>query len=212
MFKFAVPYHSQKKKSSDCGPVCVQMALDFFGIKEKLPNLVKDLNYTDMGTSAYDNAILLLKRGFKVSAVTAHPLLFSPDYISKIRNNEDLVGHLDKRSKQMNRFRKGIKLIKDFILQGGKMQLEIPGERHVQAALKRGSLILALLDARALGSKEGGFHFVVISGYKKGFVYINNPLRESARQAWFPVDRFFYGLHTSTDVDIDNGALLIVSK
>ena len=209
---FSIPYISQKKGSQDCGPVCVQMALEFFGVKEKLPNLVKDLTYTHMCTSAYDNAMLLLKRGLKISAITAHPLLFPPDHISKIRNNEDLVGILNKRSKQLSHFREGINLIKDFILKGGKMKLEIPGEKHVQAALKNGSLVLALLDARALGSKEGGFHFVLVSGYKKGFVYINNPLRESARQAWFPVERFFYGLHASTDADIDNGTLLVVGK
>lgn len=210
--KFSIPYISQKKGSQDCGPVCVQMTLEFFGIKEKLSTLKKDLNYTDMGTSAYDNGMLFMKRSFQVTAITAHPMLFSPDHISKIKEKADLVAHLNKKMKLMTRFKKGIGFIKNFVMRGGKMQLEIPNKKHIQVALEKGSLVIALLDARALGSTQGGFHFVVVSGYKKGFIYVNNPLLESARQAWFPVERFFYGLHASTDADIDNGTLLVVGK
>lgn len=71
--------------------------------------------------------------------------------------------------------------------------------------------MLALLYGRALGAKEGGFHFVVVSGYKKGAVYLNNPLPES-RTGWFAIDDFMYALYSSTCVDMDNGSLLVVGK
>jgi hypothetical protein len=210
--KISIPYHVQKKSSQDCGPVCVQMILEYFGKQKKLSELTKQLQYAKMGTSAYDNARLLLQEKLAVTAVTAHPMLFPADKIKKLTSKKILLKHLDGQAKKFKRFKPGIKLIKNFISADGKMKLEIPQALHIQNALDKGSLVLALLYAQALGSNEGGFHFIVISGYKKNKVYINNPSPYSQRQGWFPMDQFLYGLHASTCADIDNGTLLIVSK
>ncbi len=210
--KISIPYHSQQKDSQDCGPVCVQMVLEYFGIKKKLSELTRHVQYAKMGTSAYDNALLLLKENLTVTAVTAHPMIFPPDRIKKLKNKNELLKYLEQLIKKSKRFKSGIKLIKNFITTGGILRLEIPQEKHIKDALHKGGLVLALFHGGALGSKEGGFHFAVISGHKKNFVYINNPLLNSARQAWFPLDKFFYGLHASTCADSDNGTLLIVNK
>ena len=83
--KIAIPYHSQKPGSQDCGPVCVQMILEHFNKKILLKDIVTQLSYGKMGTSAYQNGSVLLKNNLSVTATTAQPILFSPDIIKKLK-------------------------------------------------------------------------------------------------------------------------------
>jgi hypothetical protein len=210
--KIELPLKLQEQGSKDCGPVCVQMVLEYFGINKDQSYLREKLTYVEAGTSAYDNASLLLNEGFKVTAVTAQPLLFSPDTIAEIKNTDDVLKIVEAKYISAEKDRPILETLKKFLLQGGDLKIEIPSYKHIQQALEESKPIIALIYGRALGSKEGGFHFIVISGYEDGKVFINNPLPESKKQGWFPIEHFLYALHSSTTADIDNGTLLVVSK
>lgn len=212
MKKLNVPLHLQGSKSLDCGPVCVQMVLEYFGIQRDLPYLQKKLSYNDVGTSAYDNASLLIDQGLQVTAVTAHPMLFPPDQAKALSSNEEIVKMLKLKAKRMPRHKSVLKTFEKFLNSGGRLKMEIPTDKHVRKAIDSKQPLIALLFGQALGSLEGGFHFVVVTGYDDKYVYANNPLPQSKKQAKYPFSQFLYGLHTSTTSDIDNGTLLIVSK
>lgn len=214
MKKIDIPLKLQNKGTQDCGPVCVQMVLEYFGTIRDLESLIKNLKYAKYGTSAYDNGALLLGSGLKVVAITAQPRIFPPEIISSIYSKKDLLKTIgDKKEQSKNQQDKdNLNTFEKFLEKGGEIKLEIPNFNHVKEAIDNGQLVIALLLGQALGKNEGGFHFVIISGYKENQVYITNPLEKSSQQAWFPIDRFLYALHSSTSVELDNGTLLVVSK
>ncbi len=209
-----IPLKLQEKGSQDCGPVCVQMVLEYFKLNQNFDSLKEKLRYNEVGTTAYDNASLLIDEGLKVTAITAQPRLFSPDKIATITSKELLYEVIQKKMEQVTttRDKDNLETFIKFLDKGGEFKLEIPGFSHIKEAIDNGYPVIALLIAQALGSKEGGYHFVVVSGYDEGRVYINNPAQSSSQQAWFPIERFLYAIHASTVGDFDNGTLLVVSK
>ncbi len=209
-----VPLRLQEVGTLDCGPVCAQMVLEYFGITQDFQSLKDKLLYNEVGTTIYDNGSLLLDLGLKVTAITAQPRLFSPEVIESITSKDLLNEVIDKKIEKVTttRDKDNLETFKKFLNKGGGVKLEIPSFSHIKEAIDNGHPVIALLIAQALGSKEGGYHFVVVSGYDEGRVYINNPAQNSSQQAWFPIERFLYAVHASTVADFDNGTLLIVSK
>ena len=212
MKKLEVPLRLQSENSQDCGPVCVQIVLEYFGIQTSLESLISKLTYVESGTSAYDNGSLLLSVGLKVKAITAQPLLFSPNTIHSFKGKDDYIQAAAKRSSKVPADKPILDTLVTYLEQGGEMQLQIPSFEHIKEAIDAGNLIIALLYGNALGSNEGGFHFCVVNGYDEEKVFITNPLPTSKRQDWFPVADFLFAVHSSTTKDVDNGTLLVISK
>lgn len=196
----------------DCGPVCVQMVLESFGISVELKDLVSRLEYGESGTSAYDNGVLLLSEKLKVKAITAQPLLFSPDTIPEIKTRKDFAKIINARAEKVPSDKPILDTLTKFLQEDGEMVLEIPTFKHIQETIDASGLIIALLYGKALGSEEGGYHFVVVNGYRDEEVFITNPSPKSQKQGWFPVSDFLYAVHTSTTKEVDNGTLLVIFK
>jgi len=211
MKKINIKVFFQKNKSQDCGPVSTQMVLNHFGKEKRLEEIKTNMTYVPGGTYIYDNGLVVLGADLTAELVTANPLLFKQEERVSLKKEQDILKHLSSMKRKKNSKKSAITLFQNFIKEGGKVKIEIPGIDHVVRAIDSNRLIIALLYGGALGRREGGFHFVVITGYKKGFVYINNPGKRT-RQGWFPEEDFLYALHASTCVDVDNGSLLIVGK
>ncbi|MBI4087104.1 hypothetical protein HY416_03970 [Candidatus Kaiserbacteria bacterium] len=212
MRKLVVPLYLQAPKSVDCGPVCVRMVLSYFGIRRSLAFLQKKLHYDKTGTSSYDNGALLLDEGLRVTAVTANPMLFPPDIVRSLKNKKHLQELITKKSKTTPKYKKCLKTLEKFLEKGGNLIIEIPNAKHVRAAIDAKRPIIALLYGKAMGSNEGTFHFVVVTGYDGKHVFINNPYPKSKRQWKCPMDTFLYAVHSSSVGYIDNATLLIISK
>lgn len=199
----------QKNGSVDCGPVSSQMILSYFGMINSLENIKSQMSMGDFGTYIYDNGLLFLEHNLKATLITANPLIFKNEDLRKLSSEIDIKKHLSKIIKKKPKLKKPLHLFKKYIDAGGKVLLKIPTIIHIQKALDKNKLILALIYGGVLGTNEGGFHFVVVSGYKKNHVHIHNPLKKS-KQGWFKNEDFIYALHSSTCADVDNGSLLIV--
>jgi hypothetical protein len=153
------------------------MVLEYFGINHDFQSLKNNLLYNESGTTAFDNGSLLLDLGLSVTVVTAQPRLFSPEIISSITSKEVLQEVISKKMKQVKtvRDKDNLETFKKFLNKGGQYKLEIPNLNHLKEAIDNGQPVIALLIAQALGSKEGGYHFVVVSGYDEDSVHITNP-------------------------------------
>lgn len=199
----------QDTGSLDCGPVCVQMILKYFGLEKDIILLKENLKYNENGTSIYDNGLVLMNAGLTVTAITAQPYLFPPDL--NFNSKDSIFLRIQERSEKLTKYKEGLDVMVNFLQKGGGIKVEIPKFVHIKNAIDNGNPVLALVYAQALGSKEGGFHFVVVNGYNDEQVHITNPSK-IATSGWYPVEHFFYALHTSTTYDIDNGTLLVISK
>jgi hypothetical protein len=210
--KFTIPYYSQADGSNDCGPTCAQMILDYYGIKHTIEHLRTQLTYDETGTSIYDNGLLLLNNDLQTEAITAQPLLFSPDTLEKYNTNEKLLTYLTNKEKEAKDGTWILRTMRHYLEKNGTIKVEIPTIEHIKTAINNDRPVMALMHAGSLGSNEGQFHFVVLTGYDDQRVFINNPWPYAQRQEWFPIDRFMYGLYASTCEAFDNGTLLIASK
>lgn len=204
-----MPLYLQEEGSVDCGPVCSRMMLEYFGIRRTLDELRAKVRYSEVGTSSYDNGSIFLCEGFRTRAVTAHPLLFPPDLQEKLADKGKLLDRIQGLAGRLTDKADNLRTLTKFLQLGGELCMEIPAFRHIKEAIDVGSPVLALMYAKALGNNEGGFHFVVANGYKRGFVHVMNPSPRAMNQAWFPVDRFLYAVHASTCADVDNGTLIV---
>jgi ABC-type bacteriocin/lantibiotic exporter with double-glycine peptidase domain len=211
MKKIDIEVFFQTNKSADCGPVCTQMVLNHFGKSKKLEEIKSKVNYVPGGTYMYDNGLVILNMGLKVELITANPLLFKQEDRSVLKSEKSILKHLTVIKRKKGAKKQAISIFQDFIKQGGLVKIEIPSLDHIKKAIDQNKLVIVLLFGGALGKKEGGFHFVVVTGYKKGFVHINNPGKKT-RQGWFPEDDFLYALYSSTCADVDNGSFLVIGK
>lgn len=213
MKQLPVPSYLQDDGSPDCGPVCVQMVLGYYGLDRDVQDLKKTLAYGANGTSAYENGIILLREGFAVRIVTAQPRLFSPNTIPDLRTQDDIVRVIeDRMALQKEDETQELEKMIRFVKEGGIIQLAIPAFEHIKEAIDAESPVIALMFGKAMGSNEGGYHFVVVSGYEEGRVFITNPSPISQKQAWFPFKDFIYGVHAATTHELDNGTFLIASR
>ncbi len=211
MKKIDIEVFFQTNKSLDCGPVCTQMVLNYFGKGKKLEEIKTKVNYVPGGTYIYDNGLVILNEGLKAELITSNPLLFKQEDRSTLKTEKSILKHLTAIKRKKGAKKQAIGIFQDFIKQGGRVKIEIPTLDHLKKAIDQNKLIIVLLYGGALGKKEGGFHFVVVTGYKNGFVHINNPGKKS-RQGWFPESDFIYALYSSTCADVDNGSLLVVGE
>lgn len=212
MKKFDIPLYIQEEGSVDCGPTCVRMILEYYGIKKSFDELQKALYYTAVGTSIFDNGSLLLDNGLKVMSYTAQPMLFPADKISELKTNNDIRKIIVNKMNTHENYKNNLTTFIKYLDKGGEINVEIPTFAHVKTAIDNGSPVLALLYGQALGANEGEFHFVVVSGYDDDMVFINSSWPQSIKQGWFPLKNFLYAVHTSTTADIDNGTLLIATR
>ena len=213
MKQLNVPLILQEHGSIDCGPTSVQMVLQYFDIQKSLPQLQAKLHYDPkIGTSLFDNGSLFLDEGFQTTVVTAQPLLFPPDIQKTITNEKDIETLVENKLEENTKQKHILKTFLIYLKKVGKVKLEIPAFTHIKKAIDDNMPVIALLNAQSLGSNEGEWHFVVVTGYNDNEVFLNNPWPLSRKQGWFPFEQFIYGVHASTCVAIDNGTFLIASK
>ena len=177
----------------------------------KIDEIKDGMSYMPGGTYLYDNGLVILKEGLDTELITANPLIFSQEVRQEMRIKNNLSKYLLKTEENNPKLKVPLSLFRKFLTNGGKVKVEIPKILHIKNALDKERLIIALVYGRALGKNEGDFHFVIVSGYKKGHLYINNP-GLTTRQGWFTESDFLYALHSSTCVDVDNGSLLSVGS
>jgi hypothetical protein len=206
-----VPLRLQGEKSLDCGPACMAMVLDYYKKTRPVAELREGLEYAEGGTYLFDNARKLFESGLGATVITAHPMVFRyrdgwP------RDAGGITAALLEAETKFPRYRRGIGHLRNFMEAGGSVRVEIPAMRHVAEAIDNGNPLVAALHTGALGTFQGGYHILVVSGYGEDEVHLTNPWPKSDKRGWYPADRFFYSLHTSTAYDVDNGSLLVVEN
>jgi len=213
--KLDVPLYLQKKGSVDCGIICTQMILEYYGIQELFSDLKNKLNVDEVGLYAPQIGIYFLENGFSVELVTQHPGLFTirdqgTSQVEISKRFEDLISNSksDQDKKVLNFFLK-------YQEHGGKIDVKIPDMTDIMGEIKNNRPLITLFTSHFLTelNPDFDFHYNVITGFDKRYLYLNNPYSDNrGGKKKYLIDNFFYGLYSSVYADLDNGCFLKLKK
>ncbi|MDO8467406.1 MAG: C39 family peptidase [Nanoarchaeota archaeon] len=214
--KLNVPLIRQDKNSFDCGLACLSMILKYYGEDINISELKKVIKiYTGVGSYVPQLGEYLLKKGFEVEIVTMNPFIFTEK--SKEKNQEELISYFqelyDKTDK--DKFKVPAKFFKEFIERGGKVKIKIPEVSDIREEITAGRPVGSLLTSNFLLGKSPkfNFHFNIITGIDKEFIYVNDPMEDyRGGKHKYKIEEFMYAIYASAYGDIDNAALLKVKK
>jgi uncharacterized protein YvpB len=180
MLQLDVPHICQAPGSLDCGPVCVQMVLKYFGIDRTLEFLRAKLwpHYqTKRGSYLADHGALLLDEGYRVDLVIDNRTLFPEPIMGIIKDNELTVPYINDilQNPQWAAWHSELEVIKRFLEKGGEIRCETPSLAHIKQSIDCGSPVIAHIYGDLYGNGGSSSHAIVICGYEGDKVIIRDP-------------------------------------
>lgn len=178
--RLRVPLMRQPKNSAWCGPACVAMVMKYYDDSVNLKDVKKEIKMHKTGAYVPQLGLYLRNKGFDVELVTFNPLLFTH---KRVGNSTDSLlkyfQHLRrikfyKKSKDMT----ALNYLIDFLRAGGKISVKVPTESDVRSEIAHHRPLLANLTSDfffKLSLPRFNFHYNVITGIDKEYVYVNDP-------------------------------------
>lgn len=216
--KLKVPLHKQAKESVACGLACLKMLLEYHKVKTSMKELKSKIKLYKGGAYSLQLANYLISKGFDVEIITLNPKLFTKkDENKKI----DLIKRFSyllhkKKGKKLKLLdRIGIKHFIKFVNNQGRIKIKIPDKKDIATEIKNKRPLLALLTTSFLkGDKPVfNFHYNIITGIDKEYVYVNDPLWDKRGGKYkYRIEDFFFGLYSSNFGCVDNGCLIKIKK
>jgi hypothetical protein len=158
--------------------------------------------------------------GFKVEIVTFNPWLFN--YQDKKSKNMAM------RLKSLLKYWEGrkvakgplipLKLLIDFVNSGGKLDVRVPDRSDIIEEIKKERPLIAILTSNFLYKTQElpsfNFHFNVVTGIDKDYVYVNDPIPEESMggKRKYLINEFLFGVYASAHGAFDWAALIKIKK
>lgn len=214
MIEYKLKQYFQDDGSEDCGPISSLMILDYFGITSDRKEVLKKVQRSNFGTSTFANALTLMEYGLDTELVTIQPKIFVGEFIKSRPSMAQIIKKVSecKSIEKIRDKKSNLSMFIDYLRSGGKFRLAIPTKQMIKTALDSGRLIWISAYTKILGENEGGHHSSVIAGYKNNEFLIYNPWPRSRKKSWENADEVMFAIHSVTDFDYDNGAIIIVGK
>ncbi len=206
-----VPLVIQKKNSKDCGLVGLEMILKYHGINKSIKDLKKYLKVDKSGTYAPQLGSYMINNGFDVEIITLHPGLFTKK--DEGMNKKDVLKRFEyfKSISKKRQNKKVLSYFIDYLNDGGKINVKIPDSMDIKEEIENKNPMGALLTSNFLNGDKPkfNFHFNVVRGIDKQFIYVNDPSwdKRGGRKRYLIKD-FLFGLYSSSYGDLDNGCLI----
>ncbi len=196
--KLNVPFYAQQDKTKDCGPVSLQMALEYLGEKHKLEKLKQLIDREKTGVSwtiglAKASAQLGFKVNFYTKTLGVNPENFELDFYKKETSG------LNEAKKKLEKLRA------ECIKYGAKLEEKTLSLNEILSVLNENCIAIVLLNWYVIVKKaryQG--HLVPIVGYDDKMVYIHQPGPADAMKN-FPIDKNLFDKarkSAGTDEDI----------
>ncbi|VVB79842.1 Peptidase_C39 like family protein [uncultured archaeon] len=214
--KLNVSLIKQNKSSVDCGLAGISMLLKYYGINRTIQELKREIKvYPGLGTYAPQLGTYLLKRGFEVEIVTMNPYLFCNKL--KRKSQKELYNFLSEKYKQSKKpkYKKPLKFFKEFIEAGGSIKVKIPDVKDIKEEISKGRPLCALITSNFLLGETPvfNFHFNVVTGIDKKYIYVNDPLWDyRGGKHKHLINDFLYAIYASAYGDLDNASLIKIKK
>ncbi len=204
--KLNVPLVLQRPGRGDCGPACIAMVMDYYGLDTSISKINSELNRDyKKGMNAPELGLYLVSNQFDVGIIT-----FNADDFVK---GDELCGaerFLSIVRKSQSYLKKRADCFEDFVAMGGKVKLKVPTLDDIVSGINAGRPLIANMTSRFMfAKKDPGFneHYCVVTGIDDNFVYVNDPFykRRKCRHS-----DFLFGLYAKTCCSI--GCLITVEE
>ena len=219
-----VPIVRQEKDSVDCGIAAVNMITKFWKLPFTFEQIQKNLEADKFGTYCPQLGSFLIKNGFKVTVTTFNPGLFT---LNEIGASQDKIkNHLEKISNTKSKAiagygiktsndKRAVKFFLQFMKDGGVVEVKIPTEEDIREELKSKNPSIVVLTSSFLFAKNPrfNFHFNVVTGIDRKFVYVNDPLwDERGGKHKYKISDFLFGMYAGAGGGVDNPSLIRIRK
>lgn len=205
----------QAEKSVDCNLVCDQMILEYYGIHKSLAEIRKKIKLVKIGSYMPQNGMLFQNLGFKTKIITQSPYIFTnrDRNLTKEQIYDRIVARKDfyAKTKKYNAMRH----FKDYLDDGGEIQVKIPNLADIEASIKKGNPLICVYTSNFLKGKTPKFnyHTAVVNGMDDKYVYVTDPMWDyrGGHQKYLKED-FLYAFWGSLSPDPDNASLLVIEQ
>ncbi len=213
-----VPLIRQAEESSDCGPACLAMILEYYKISYTLDEMKKELGAYSWGTVTPQLGVYLLKHGFTVEIVTMHPLLFSLHM--QFDDAHDLKNHLASLRENMKGEFDPIALdhFITFVENGGILTPSVPMYSDIEEEIVAERPVLVPITHWFLHQSNlpprFSIHFNIITGVGSDTVAVNDPDWGDEFGGKHEIDRnaFLYAMYASAKGGIDDACILKIKR
>lgn len=211
----------QPEDSNACGPTALYMIAKYFNAPvANYQTFIDSFGYEGYGTYMPQLGVKALELGLKAEITMFNPHLFS---VRDIGSTNPTAAFEAAKTKHVNHktWPNALEWFDKFNNMGGITHIDIPNIQHIANALANGALILALGTTNFLIGDTGlNCHFLVVCGIDDQFVYVTDSANYNQTNTLQPLTgrykhthaQFIYGIHAATHADIDNCAILVVSK
>ncbi len=111
--------------------------------------------------------------------------------------------------------RKPLRFFKEFTQAGGKLTVKVPTIEDIKEELNNNRPLIALITSYFLLSSkaEFNFHFNVITGLDKKYIYVNDPMWDfRGGKHRYEINDFMYAIYASAYCDLDNASIMKIKK
>jgi hypothetical protein len=180
MLTLDVPLIYQERNSLDCGPVCVQMVLQYFGINRSLDYLRRKLwpqFWQKRGSYLADHGSLLLDEGYRVELVIDNRQLFPEPIMRVLNDNEITLPYIYDllQNPEWATWHSELEVVKRFLEKGGEIRCETPTLAHIKQSIDCGSPVIAHIYGQLYPNTGVTSHAIVICGYEDDKLIIRDP-------------------------------------
>ena len=171
----------QPSGTSICGPCCVKMVIQYFGVKISLRTVKERCRCTSNGSTESSLALAINKMNLKATlyAIPSGGVFFGK-YINFSKTK--LIGSLNMRAALTKEKSFALSLREAaYLIEQDSVKFELVGRESIERELNKGNLWIAccqyyILDNLQDNEGAESTHFVVIQGYDKKHFIINDPL------------------------------------
>ena len=207
VMKLDVPLVKQAEDSVDCGLAVVNMITSYHKKNITFAKIKSEIKTDKLGTYNPQLGSYLIKQGFDVEIVTFNPGLFTNQ--NKGKSKKQLLDHLETllKTKKGSGAKKVVRYFIKFLKDGGKLTIRIPNEEDIRNEIQNKRPLIAVLTSNFLlgETPKYNFHFNVVTGIDKNFIYANDPLPDRwGGKHKFPISDYFFAIYASGQGPVDN--------
>lgn len=205
MVNLEIPNHRQASKSTTCGPVCVQMILDYLGDRRTLEEICDLCDFDPRGTFETSLALALFRLGIP-STVFMEPdgERIKGSYLGLSQGRVASILKARSTKTQQEAQQRGFQELYE-VVKNGLYKFQIATRRRIEEEIDAGNpwiVVVPAYDFYDKADKDSNrrkdlVHFIIIQGYDEDCYIVNDPAADGKGVSRIDKDYLLYCMYKS---------------